>query len=217
MFGNLHLRQTLENNVISINVVNCGRPPQFHVSLPKSAILPADGSDQVHTRVCLLPDCDHLFNKVLVWLLWSAPECDCCVHTFPNESHRGGKRSRVQFKWARQVWKHPKLPLFLKQKIQSFPHLRVNVLKVFTKPSFWNTTQFRTHFKPQLTTSPPHGLCLDSPWPRQPTPRPKLTTLTTFISNKTPLWGTCLHLTTMSVLCCPNSVSLPQCISNRPA
>ena len=31
-----------------------------------------------------------------------------------------------------------KLPLFLERKTQSFPHLRVNQLRVFTKPAFWN-------------------------------------------------------------------------------
>ena len=32
-----------------------------------------------------------------------------------------------------------KLPLFLELKTQSFSHLRVNKLRVFTKPAFWNT------------------------------------------------------------------------------
>ena len=31
-----------------------------------------------------------------------------------------------------------KLPLFLKRKTQSFPHLSVNKLRVYTKPAFWN-------------------------------------------------------------------------------
>ena len=30
-----------------------------------------------------------------------APECDWCIHTFPNELHQGGKRSRVRFNRGR--------------------------------------------------------------------------------------------------------------------
>ena len=37
----------------------------------------------------------------------------------------------AEFKW----------PLFLELKTQSFSHLRVNKLRVFTKPAFWNTPQ----------------------------------------------------------------------------
>ena len=45
------------------------------------------GSPQTnHTRVCLELD---LFNKVSVWLFWSALESDGCVHTFPNKLHQG--------------------------------------------------------------------------------------------------------------------------------
>ena len=33
----------------------------------------------------------------LVRLFWSAPECDYSVPTCPNESHQGGKRTRVRF------------------------------------------------------------------------------------------------------------------------
>ena len=32
-----------------------------------------------------------------VWLFWSASECDCCVHTCPNELQEGGKHSRLRF------------------------------------------------------------------------------------------------------------------------
>lgn len=34
-----------------------------------------------------------------------------------------------------------KLPLFLELETQSFSHLRVNKLRLFTKPAFWNTPQ----------------------------------------------------------------------------
>lgn len=74
-------------------------------------MLPAVGSDwgwimfspqTNRTRLCLKPDRDHLFHKVLVRLFWSAPECAWCVHTFPNELHQGGKHSRVRFNQTKQ-------------------------------------------------------------------------------------------------------------------
>ncbi len=32
-----------------------------------------------------------------VRLVWFTPECDYCVHTCPNESHQGGKQTRVRY------------------------------------------------------------------------------------------------------------------------
>lgn len=43
------------------------------------------------SRVHLGPGRDHLLSRVSVRLFCSAPECDYCVHTCPDESHRGGK------------------------------------------------------------------------------------------------------------------------------
>ena len=78
----------------------------------EALMLPAVGSDRgwimfspqtKRTRVCLGPDRDHLFNKVSVRLFWSAPECDWCVHTMPNELLQGGKCSRVRLNRTKSV------------------------------------------------------------------------------------------------------------------
>ena len=37
---------------------------------------------------------------VSVWLFWSPPLCDWCIHTFPNKLHHGAKRPG--FDWTKQ-------------------------------------------------------------------------------------------------------------------
>ncbi len=42
-------------------------------------------------------------------VVWSAPECDCCIHTCPNDPHkRETNLSSIQSNQTRQVWIHPK-------------------------------------------------------------------------------------------------------------
>ncbi len=35
-------------------------------------------------------------------VVWCAPECDCCIHTCPQDPHQEGKQTWVRFNWTKQ-------------------------------------------------------------------------------------------------------------------
>ncbi len=48
-------------------------------------------------------------------VVWSTPECDCCIHTCPKDPHQGGETNltSTQSNQTREVWIHPERFLFL--------------------------------------------------------------------------------------------------------
>ncbi len=89
-------RKRLENTIL---LHTCGL--HLVVGLDRSRITFPPQTNR--SRVCLGPNRHHLFLRVLVRLFWSSLECDYCVHTCPDELHKGRKPTRI---WFNRTKKH---------------------------------------------------------------------------------------------------------------